>query len=144
MKKLYGNALGLWFLMCIIAVINGTIRNATYSLILGAQIAHIISSITCIFTLLGLIGWFYNKIGDVYENKDTIYIGILWLSMTVIFEFLFGHYIIGHSWDALLSDYDLSQGRIWLFVLITPFISSILWGQYFLNKMSIKNDNQKR
>ncbi len=45
--------------------------------------------------------------------------------MTVIFEFGFGHYIMGHSWSKLLHDYNLLAGRLWLVVLL-----AILTGPY--------------
>jgi hypothetical protein len=35
--------------------------------------------------------------------------------MTLAFEFLFGHYVAGHSWRRLPADYDLSAGRVWVF-----------------------------
>jgi hypothetical protein len=44
-------------------------------------------------------------------------IGLTWLALTVAFEFLFGHYVAGHSWRALLNDYDLLAGRLWVLVL---------------------------
>jgi len=42
----------------------------------------------------------------------TITIGLVWLAMTVAFEFLFGDYVAGHSWDRLLHDYNLFAGRL--------------------------------
>jgi len=49
--------------------------------------------------------------------------------MTVAFEFLFGHYVMGHSWHRLLQDYDLHQGRVWVLVLAwTAFGPCILYG----------------
>jgi len=135
MNKIYLKALGIWFLMCIIAIFNGIIRNAVYSPIVGEYLGHIISSIIliCIFSLV--IALYYNNIKGKYENRDPLYIGVLWLIMTIAFEFIFGHYIVGHSWELLFADYNIFQGKIWILVLITPLISSILLGSYFQKKM---------
>lgn len=135
MNKTYVKALGIWFLMCIIAIINGIIRNGVYSPIVGEYVGHIISSfiLICIFSLV--IALYYNNIKGKYENRNSLYIGVLWLIMTIAFEFIFGHYIVGHSWERLFADYNLFQGKIWLLVLITPLISSILWGKYFQKKI---------
>ena len=44
--------------------------------------------------------------------------GLIWLALTVVFEFLFGHYVVGHPWSRLLHDYNILQGRVWALVLI--------------------------
>jgi hypothetical protein len=37
--------------------------------------------------------------------------------MTLAFEFLFGHFVAGHSWARLLQDYNLLAGRVWVLLL---------------------------
>lgn len=56
-------------------------------------------------------------------NGDALRIGALWVAMTVAFEFLAGHYLFGNTWDRLLADYNVLQGRIWALVLITTFLA---------------------
>jgi hypothetical protein len=50
-------------------------------------------------------------------------VGILWLSLTVAFEFLAGHYAFGHPWPSLLADYNALRGRVWLLVLVATFVA---------------------
>ena len=38
--------------------------------------------------------------------------------MTVAFEFGFGHWVDGDSWSALLENYDITAGKIWVLVPI--------------------------
>jgi hypothetical protein len=40
-------------------------------------------------------------------------VGVLWASATVTFEFLFGHYVNGDSWETLRAAYRLADGRLW-------------------------------
>jgi hypothetical protein len=54
--------------------------------------------------------------------KQALLIGFNWLVLTIIFEFLFGHYIMGHTWELLLHDYNILEGRFWSFVLLWTFI----------------------
>ena len=55
-------------------------------------------------------------------------LGVLWLVMTVTFEFSFGHWVAGHSWSRLLADYDLAAGRVWiLFLLWITLLPWIAW-----------------
>jgi hypothetical protein len=42
----------------------------------------------------------------------------MWLSLTIAFEFLFGHFVAGHLWSKLLHDYNVLAGRVWAFFLI--------------------------
>src|SRR3712207_1716407 len=44
-------------------------------------------------------------------------IGAGWIGLTVAFEFGFGRLVAGQSWEELLADYDVSEGRTWPFVL---------------------------
>ena len=50
--------------------------------------------------------------------------GCGWLLFTVAFEFGFGHYVAGHSWQRLLGDYNIFDGRVWslflLWLLLMP------------------------
>jgi apolipoprotein N-acyltransferase len=47
-----------------------------------------------------------------------IRIGLIWLVLTVMFEFGFGHFVAGHSWQRLLQDYNIRAGRVWLAILL--------------------------
>jgi hypothetical protein len=41
------------------------------------------------------------------EKRVLVLIGILWLVLTVAFEFSFGHFVFGRSWEGLASDYNI-------------------------------------
>ncbi|MDP2365724.1 MAG: hypothetical protein Q8M94_18395, partial [Ignavibacteria bacterium] len=65
-------------------------------------------------------------------------VGIVWLFLTILFEFGFGHYVMGNSWQKLLHDYNLAEGRVWslflVWLVIAPFIfywASIPMGKIF-------------
>jgi hypothetical protein len=49
--------------------------------------------------------------------------------LTVLFEFGFGHFVMGNSWDTLLADYNVLEGRIWVMVLITETVAPYLMGR---------------
>ena len=51
--------------------------------------------------------------------REACAIGGIWVTLTLAFEFLAGHYLFGHPWRRLLEDYDLAAGRIWILVLMT-------------------------
>lgn len=114
-----------WLLMPIIGIINGTIRQYGYKQALGELRAHQVSTVTGII-LLGLYIWVLTRWWKIQSSAQAIAIGVMWLALTVAFEFLFEHYVMKHPWSRLLHDYNILEGRIWalvlLFVVIAPYI----------------------
>ena len=92
-------ALGIWFGIVAIAVLNGVFRNAVIAPRLGDYLGHVVSSVilSCIILIVTCI--FISNLTIACTTADLLLIGLLWLGLTVSFEFLFGHYVAGHSWE---------------------------------------------
>ena len=88
--------------------------------------AHQLSCLTGSL-LLGIYVWALIHIWRPGSSGQALAIGIIWLGLTVAFEFLFGHFARGFSWNELLHDYDILAGRLWVLVLVwvtvAPYIS---------------------
>ncbi len=54
---------------------------------------------------------------------DAWAIGLLWILLTVAFEFFFGHYAVGQSWRELLADYNVLRGRVWVLMLLVALVA---------------------
>jgi hypothetical protein len=80
-------------------------------------LAHQVSTVVGIF-LVGLAVVFLHRRWPISSYHQAVAIGVLWVAMTALFEFGFGHYVIGHSWERLLHDYNLAQGRVWSLFLL--------------------------
>ncbi|MGB2803979.1 MAG: hypothetical protein WBD64_03655 [Candidatus Zixiibacteriota bacterium] len=106
-----------WLLMPIIGIINGTIRQYAYSNALGELRAHQVSTVTGI-VLFGLYIWALTLFWKIRSSAEAIAIGLIWLTLTIAFEFLFGHYVMKHPWSRLLHDYNIFEGRLWVLVLL--------------------------
>ena len=52
--------------------------------------------------------------------------GILWLVLTLAFEFLAGHYLFEAPWEQLLADYNVVQGRIWILVPMATLVAPVV------------------
>ena len=100
-----------------IAIVNGIIRNSLYMQFLTELRAHQLSAMSFIF-LFGIYVWFVLKWLGLSSAQEAIQLGLTWLALTVGFEFLFGHFVMGHSWARLFHDYDLLAGRVWILVLV--------------------------
>ncbi len=55
--------------------------------------------------------------------SEALAVGLLWLILTIVFEFGFGHFIDKASWESLLSDYNIFTGHLWGLFLITILIT---------------------
>ncbi|KGK99385.1 hypothetical protein LI82_05145 [Methanococcoides methylutens] len=121
-STLYFYALAVWVLFVFLAIINGTLRGL-YAPYAGELLAHQISSVIFSTVIFAVTYVFLKYSGVAGIPVQFIYVGLMWLFLTISFEFLFGHFVIGHSWERLLHDYNFLQGRIWLLVLIVTAIS---------------------
>ena len=126
--KIFLYALGIWFIIVVAAILNGIFRNSFITPKVGEHAGHVLSTI--IFICVILIGTylFISNLKIGYTKTDLLLIGAFWLILTILFEFVFGHYVIGNSWNTLLADYDILKGRVWSLVLLTTFIAPLLIG----------------
>ena len=129
MKSIYLWAIAIWFLFAVLATINGAIRNATYQRYIKELYSHQISTMIFIAITITIMFLFFNKTGLAYTNADLWLIGSSWLIATIIFEFVFGHFIFGNSWTKLFADYNILKGRIWSLILLMTLIGPWLVGK---------------
>jgi hypothetical protein len=115
----------VWVPMVAVAIANGVVREAWYGKHLSELAAHQVSTLTSVI-LFGVYIWFILRIWPPTSAAQAIAVGLLWLAMTIAFEFLFGNYVAGHSWERLLHDYNLLARRIWPLVLfwiaVAPYL----------------------
>lgn len=126
----------LWFPMVIIAIINGTIRELFFTNFLDELGAHQLSVISGI-TFFAVYVWIITGKWKIDSPISAIKIGFMWFIMTVIFEFIFGHYVMGYSWQKLLYDYNILEGRLWVVVLLWTTISPFVF--YLVRRQDVNN-----
>jgi hypothetical protein len=100
----------------VIGVANGVLREATYGRHVPERAAHQLSGATAI----AAFALYFSALDARWPLRDTreaVEVGMGWLALTVAFEFGFGRLVAKQSWDELLADYDLAEGRTWPFVL---------------------------
>ena len=114
-----------WFGLLLLAIINGTIRDFAYLKILGEHRAHQLSTITLLI-LMSAYCYFIFGHWKLSSESQAIFVGVIWLILTLAFEFLFGHFVGGHSWEKLISQYNILSGNLWILIIIwttiVPFI----------------------
>ena len=118
-----------WLVLAVLAVGNGILRGSTYGRYVSDLTAHQISTVTGIL-ITGTAIWLFHRYQPTASMQQAWLIGSIWLAMTIAFEFGFGHFVAGHSWQRLLADYNLLAGRVWsLFLLwilvVLPLLHSL-------------------
>lgn len=106
-----------WFLLAVVAIINGVLRERTYGKSVSDLAAHQISTLTAI-VFTGIVVWLFHRAWPLETANQALTIGLLWFVMTILFEFGFGHFVAGHSFSRLFADYKLFQGRVWVLFLV--------------------------
>lgn len=115
-------ALVIWILLSVVAVANGLFRNAVITPRLAEQRAHAVSTLVLCILIFLLTLVFIRWIGP-RSSVEASLIGLLWVALTLAFEFLAGHYAFGHSWQKLLADYRIWEGRFWVLVPIVTYLA---------------------
>ncbi len=111
--------------MLIIAIANGALRQLTFAKSMSELRAHQLSTLTG-SVLIGIFIWVVVRIWRPSSARQALAIGIVWLVLTVAFEFIFGRFVMHHPWTRLLNDYNLYEGRLWTVFLawltIAPYL----------------------
>lgn len=124
---IYIQALGVWILLLITALVNATFRTKFLQPRLKNELrSHQISSIMAVILFLFIIYIFFRFTGANYTENDLINIGFMWMMLTIVFEFLFGYLVMNHSFKRLLQDYNLTKGRLWIWVLLTLLLGPLM------------------
>ena len=106
-----------WLGASVLGVANGAIREAAYKERVGESTANQISVATLV-ALLGLYFRVLQRRWPLATTKGALETGGAWVVLTILFEFGFGHYVAGDSWSELLENYDVTEGELWVLVLL--------------------------
>ncbi len=113
-----------WFPMLILAILNGIFREGVIKNYVDDFAAHQLSTFTLLI-LFSIYIWLVISRFPPASSQQALLTGLLWLVLTLGFEFGFGRYR-GNSWDMLLGEYNLLEGKLWvlipLWVAIAPYL----------------------
>jgi len=124
-------ALLVWISILFIAIANGWLRERLLIPAFGSPAALVLSgallSLLILVTAYAVAPW----LGPL-ASPQYLYVGLIWLGLTLAFELTFGRSVQHKSWPELLEAYTFKGGNIWPVVLIiivlAPFIAAKLRG----------------
>jgi len=116
-----------WLALLAAMMVNGTVRVLVLQPRLGEDAARRAACVSGIAVILALAALLRPWLG-ARDARSQLEVGLFWVVLTVAFEFLFGHYVSGQSFESLAADYDLTRGRLWplvlAVVLAAPWLTS--------------------
>lgn len=121
--------LGLWVAMAVFAVINGIFREVMLIPLIGERVGHVVSTVLLIVAILLLSYFYFTRSGIDYKRAELVGIGVVWVVLTVGFEFLVG-FLEGIPVSETLAQYDLLAGQVWIFVPLALLITPLVFGAY--------------
>lgn len=111
-----GRALVAWLVLIAAESVHGVLRTLLLAPVVGdlraRQVGVVIGSALVLATALLFIRWIRPACG-----REALRIGVLWLVLTLAFEFSLGH-ALGRTWDQMFADYNISRGGYMLFGLL--------------------------
>jgi len=115
-----------WFPMLMLAIANGALRQATYGRRMPELRAHQLSTViaTAIFAVYI---WYVIRTWPPVSTQQALLVGLLWLALTIAFEFFMGLVLARRPLNEVLRDYDVTRGRLWVLLLLWITLAPVLF-----------------
>lgn len=114
-----------WTVILVLAMANGMLREAVLLPNLSKPVAYVLSglvlSVLILIVAIALARWL-----KLTSSSRSMPVGLLWLSLTLVFEFGFGRLVQGRSWAEMLDDYTFKDGNIWPLVLVVTLFAPLI------------------
>jgi len=124
-------AVAVWLVLILAETVHGILRG----IFLVPRVGEFRSSQIGVLTgsvIILVLTWLFVRWIGASRSSHLLGIGLLWLCLTLAFEFLFGHFVVGASWERLAADYNLLQGGLlplgMIFLIFAPLIAAKLRG----------------
>ena len=106
----------IWLAIIPLAVLNGFLREEVIVPLIGLKYALPVSGMALCLLIFLVTLTFLPRIGKG-NGKTYRNIGIVWVILTVVFEFAMGLFA-GYTFGELLNAYDITTGNLWLLVVV--------------------------
>lgn len=117
----------VWAIIIFAESIHGILRQMLLAPVVGDFPARRIAFFGGMI-LIFLIAYFFVGWINAQTTKSLFAVGLLWMILTALFEFGLGSFVLHHSPERILEDYDLSSGGLMgfglLFMIFAPFLAA--------------------
>lgn len=117
-----------WLVILCLAIANGALREVVLIPSIGKSLGFILSG-ALLSVFVAFVAYAFVRVQPGITVLQGFRIGILWLSLTLAFEFSFGRYVQHKSWAELLDAYTFKDGNVWpvvlLITLLAPYFAAL-------------------
>lgn len=106
--------------MPVLGILNGLFRGLVLMQFMPEFRAKQLSSLTLIVILFVYTNLIFDRL-DLKVTREALYTGLVWVLLTITFEFVLGSLILNQSLDMMLEEYNITRGNFWLLVIISIF-----------------------
>jgi hypothetical protein len=121
-----GRVLTVWAVLLLLSVINAGARESWLVHHMDAESAHVLSTLVLCLWIAAAV-WLLTPWLQLASERQALRTGLAWVALTMAFESLVGHYLLGRPWSALWEGGELKEGHIWPLVLVvtaaTPWLA---------------------
>ena len=119
----------VWLAFLVADIANQHLENLIASPGLGEYEEHLFS----VFRLWGfviILIYIFVSLLDIrqFRRSDLLFIGIFWIVLNFFFMVFYRHYMKRYPWGMLFEDYDIREGRLKAFILLTELTGPYLLG----------------
>jgi len=125
LKMLLLKAIAVWLLILVLAVLNGGLREAVLLPAFGKPLALVLSGVLLCACIVAVALVLVPRLGPL-RAAQALNLGLLWLALTLAFEFGFGRLVQGRPWRELLEAYTFADGNIWPLALAVTFFAPLI------------------
>ena len=122
-------AFAIWLLIIGVEIVHGALRMLYLAPYVGDFQARQIGVFTGSLLIFAIT---YLCVRWLRASTDAalLFVGLIWLALTLVFEFTFGPWVLGRPWDDLLLDFKIWRGGFFglglLFLTLAPLLASHL------------------
>lgn len=118
-------SVAVWLVILALAMLNGFLREAVLVTVLSKPVAFLLSGLLLsslvLIVAIVLAPWL-----QLSSTLRCVSVGLLWLSLTLIFEFGFGGVVQGRALAEMLGAYTFKDGNIWPLVLVVTLFAPLI------------------
>ncbi|MBI2430050.1 MAG: hypothetical protein HYV29_14880 [Ignavibacteriales bacterium] len=118
--------LAFWFVLLVLAFINGALREIVYKNSVGEPWAHHISVVTGIL-FVGIAVWYIVTKWSFTSMRQAISVGALWCVLTEIFEVFLILSNPNNTVADVLHAHNVAAGEMWLLFVLWVGVAPVLF-----------------
>ena len=115
----------VWCIIIAVETVHGILRTLLLVPMMGDFPARQVSVFTGSLLIFG-VAYVFTPWIKAQNKRQLLIVGMIWVLLTILFEFALGRLVLNLSWDRITEDYDITRGGLLGFGLLFMAVSPLL------------------